>query len=127
MYSTCSESQGGNAAAPAPSPPPPLTADVLDAIQPALEDLFQEHTVVTLRDVRVWLQAYSAKPKARIGALQPDETLADLLVGGGSIVAVLCVPIAFSRPLFLLTLSMRGLARPNDEGPQQVAIVVETC
>jgi hypothetical protein len=68
--------------------PPPMDADVIAALKQALEDLFADQAVVTMRDVRVWLQAYTANVKARTAALQSDATLVGLLVGGGSVTEI---------------------------------------
>lgn len=80
-------------AAAAPEPPPPLNAESQKALESALTDLFADHPVVTMRDVRVWLQSYTANAKARVAALQTDKTLSDLLCGGGSVVQIRCGPL----------------------------------
>jgi hypothetical protein len=68
--------------------PPPLDGELISALKQALEDLFADQAVVTMRDVRLWLQSYTANVKARMAALQSDSTLSNLLLGGGSVVEI---------------------------------------
>eukprot|EP00892_Ulva_mutabilis_P001174 jgi/Ulvmu1/11057/UM007_0239.1 len=75
-------------AAAAPEPPPPLSDESKKALEVALGDLFEDQPVVTMRDVRVWLQTYTANAKARVAALHTDTTLSDLLTGGGSVIHI---------------------------------------
>jgi hypothetical protein len=76
--------------------PPPLDGELIGALKQALEDLFADQAVVTMRDVRLWLQSYTANVKARVAALQTDSTLSSLLLGGGSVVEIRY----WSSPLF---------------------------
>ena len=79
-------------------PQPPSAQDVpskldkatLAAVKQALESLFQEQSVVTMPDVRVWLSSYTAAPKAQQAARLRDDALASLLLGGGSILCIRC-------------------------------------
>lgn len=81
---------------PAADAPPPLDDELCSALKQALEDLFADQAVVTMRDVRLWLQSYTANVKARTAALQTDSTLASLLLGGGSVVEIRCVPCGYN-------------------------------
>lgn len=77
--------------------PPPLDDELIGALKQALEDLFADQAVVTMRDVRLWLQSYTANVKARMAALQTDSTLSRLLLGGGSVVEIRYVSSFFVR------------------------------
>ena len=71
----------------------------------------QEHSVVALADVRVWLSAYAAAPKAQHAAALRDGPLAALLLGGGSLLQIQCAPCIAPAPgsvsVALLTVAWR--------------------
>lgn len=68
--------------------PTPLDEELKGALTQALEDLFADQAVVTMRDVRLWLQSYTANVKARMAALQSDSALSSLMLGGGCVVEI---------------------------------------
>lgn len=83
----------GQAAPPAAKEAPvekvqPPDAETIAALKQALEDLFADQAVVTMRDVRLWLQSYTANMKARAATLQTDSTLSSLLLGGGDVLEI---------------------------------------
>ena len=74
-----------------------LDKQTLSAVKLALEALFQEQSVVTMPDVRVWLSAFSGAPKAQHAVTLGDKALSSLLQGGGSIVCIRCASLARMR------------------------------
>jgi hypothetical protein len=69
-----------------------LDDETLAATKRALESLFQEQSVVTMADVRIWLSNYAAAPKAQQAVRMRDVSLSSLLLGGGSILCVRYIP-----------------------------------
>ena len=84
----CRVTQVASQAPTASEPPAKLDQEELAAVKQALEALFQEQSVVTLEDVRVWLNGFAAAPKAQQAAGLRDVALSALLLGGGSIVLI---------------------------------------
>jgi hypothetical protein len=74
---------------PAPDDAPPqLSEPTLAAVKQALEALFEEQAVVTMADVRTWLRAFQAAPKAQHAAALSDGALTTLMLGGNSILLI---------------------------------------